>query len=135
MANNKVKNLIKSNRVFPQTLIISYEEIDSDFVNMIVNINIGLHEENITSNESKVLPQNKVKNPIKSNRVFEQTLIIPDKEIDSDLVNMIVNLNIGLHEQNITINQNKRSPILPKIKVRNEIKSNKLLPKNLIIPD
>ena len=48
---------------------------------------------------------------------------------------MIVTKNIGLHEEYIASNENKRSPILPKNKVRNQIQSNKLLPKNLIIPD
>src|SRR5260221_11894712 len=96
MSNNKVfpqyniKNPIKSNRVFPQTLIIPDEEIDCDFVNMIVTKNIGLHEENIASNKNEVLPQNKI-------------LIIPDKEI-------IVNQNIRLTEKYIGINENKRIP-------------------------
>src|SRR5258708_2922574 len=76
----------------------------------------------------KIKIQNKGQNPIKSNRVFPQTLIIPDEE-------MIVNQNIGLHEENIASNENKRSPILPKNKVRKQIKFNKLLPKNLIIPN
>ena len=77
---------------------------------------------------NKVLPQNKVKNPIKSNRVFPQTLIISDEE-------MIVNQNIELHKENTASNENKRSPILPKNEVRNQIKSNKFLQKNLIIPN
>ena len=84
---------------------------------------------------NKVLSQNQIKNLIKSNRVLPQTLIIPDEEIDCDFVNMIVTKNIGLYEENIASNQNKRSPILPENKVRNQINPKKILSKNLKIPD